>query len=194
VEDFSEGEEIVLEQGDDSEDEEEIAVIEEADVEEDEAENDEGQTVHNEKVAKTMREKAIQQMAANGIIIDSGEEKVALQIFPKVCFIFTSCAVFNFMQVAGLARHVHDNAVLKEKFERLVLADEELHGQRRALTRRVPTRWNYDLECLDAHFYFRDIIEQFTAVSSNGLQAYRLTEEQWEIASDVQEVLLVCFI
>lgn len=42
VEDFSEGEEIVLEQGDDSDDEEEIAVIEEADVEEDEAENDEG--------------------------------------------------------------------------------------------------------------------------------------------------------
>lgn len=78
------------------------------------------QTVHNEKVAKTLREKAIQQMAANGIIIDSGEEKVALQIFPKV---------------AGLARRVHDNAVLKEKFERLVSADEELHGQQRALTR-----------------------------------------------------------
>ena len=50
MEDFSEGEEIILEQGDDSEDEEEIAVIEEADEEEDEAENDEGQMVHNEKV------------------------------------------------------------------------------------------------------------------------------------------------
>ena len=131
MEDFSEGEEIVLEQGDDSEDEEEIAVIEVADVEEDEAENDEGQTVHNEKVANTLREKPIQQTAANGIIIDSREEKVALQIFPKVSFIFTSYAVFNFMQVAGLACRVHDNAVLKEKFERLVLADEELHGQRK---------------------------------------------------------------
>ena len=98
------------------------------------------------------------------------------------------------MQVAGLARRVHDNAVLKEKFEKLVSADEELHDQWRALTRQVPTRWNYDLECLDAHFYFRDIIEQLTAISSNGLQAYRLTHEQWEIASDVQEVLLVCFI
>ena len=134
MEDFSEGEEIVLEQGDDSEDEEEIAVIEEADIEEDEAENDEGQTVHNEKVAKTLGEKAIQQMAANGIIIDSGEEKVAFQIFPKVSFIFTSYAVFNFMQVAGLAHRVHYNAVLKEKFERLVSADGELHGQQRALT------------------------------------------------------------
>ena len=88
MEDFSEGEEIILEQGDDSEDEEEIAVIEEADEEEDEAENDEGQMVHNEKVAKTLREKAIYQMAANGIIIDSVEERVALQIFPKVSFIF----------------------------------------------------------------------------------------------------------
>jgi len=54
MEDFSEGEDIVLEQGDDSEDEEEIAVIEGADVEEDEADNDEGQTIHNEKVAKTL--------------------------------------------------------------------------------------------------------------------------------------------
>ena len=88
MEDFSEGEEIILEQGDDSEDEEEIAVIEEADEEEDEAENDEGQMVHNEKVAKTWGEKAIYQMAANGIIIDSVEERVALQIFPKVSFIF----------------------------------------------------------------------------------------------------------
>ncbi|EDR12558.1 uncharacterized protein LACBIDRAFT_323892 [Laccaria bicolor S238N-H82] len=101
VQDFVEQERLRI-LGDDSEDEEEIAVIEEADVEEDEAENDEGRIVHNEKVAKTLREKAIQQMEANGIIIDSGEEKVALQIFPKV---------------AGLARCVHDSAVLKEKFE-----------------------------------------------------------------------------
>jgi len=33
------------------------------------------------------------------------------------------------MQVAGLAWCVHDNAVLKEKFERMVSADAELHGQ-----------------------------------------------------------------
>ncbi|KIJ90962.1 hypothetical protein K443DRAFT_126363 [Laccaria amethystina LaAM-08-1] len=88
--------------GDDSDDEEEIAVIEEADVEEDEAENDEGQRVHNEKVAKTLQEKAMFQMADNGITIDSVEERVALQNFPKV---------------ASLAHCVHDNAVLKEKFE-----------------------------------------------------------------------------
>jgi hypothetical protein len=94
MEDFSEGEEIILEQGEDSEDEEEIAVIEEADVEEDEAENDEGQTVHNEKVAKTLREEAIFQMEANGITIDSVEERVALQIFPKVSFIF--CLLCSF--------------------------------------------------------------------------------------------------
>ena len=48
----------ILEQGDDSEDKEEIAVIEEEDVEEDEAENDQGQIVHNEKVVKTLQEKA----------------------------------------------------------------------------------------------------------------------------------------
>ena len=94
MEDFSEGEDIVLEQGDDSEDEEEIAVIEGADVEEDEADNDEGQTIHNEKVAKTLWEKAIFQMAAKGITIDSVEERVALQIFPKVSLIF--CLLCSF--------------------------------------------------------------------------------------------------
>jgi len=94
MEDFSEGEEIVLEQGDDSEDEEEIAVIEEADVEEDEAENDEGQMIHNEKVAKTLCKKAIFQMAAKGITIDSVEERVALQIFPKVSLIFSLLCSF----------------------------------------------------------------------------------------------------
>jgi len=74
----------------------------------------------------------------------------------------------------------------------MVDADPGLEGSRRVLTRRVPTRWNSDLNCLLAHFYFRDVVEQFTAIPSLKLHAYRLSDTQWRIADDVREVLLVC--
>jgi len=129
-----------------------------------------------------------------GLSLTQWKKEKLFRFFQRWVSFFAYYAVFNFMQVAGPACHVHDNAVLKEKFERLVSANAELHGQWRALTWWVPTQWNHDLECLDAHFYFCDIIKQLTAISSNGLQPYHLIPEQWEIASDVQEVLLVCFI
>ena len=43
-------------------------------------------------------------------------------------------------KVAGLARHVHDNSTLKEKFDTLVSNDKDLSGDKTALDRRVPTR------------------------------------------------------
>jgi hypothetical protein len=51
-------------------------------------------------------------------------------------------------QVAGLAQHVHDSSTLKEKFDTLVSNDKDLPGDKIALDRRVPTRWNSDLTCL----------------------------------------------
>ena len=95
--------------------------------------------------------------------------------------------------MAGLARRVHDSATLHEKFADLVKGDTTLTRNRRALSRRVPTRWNSDLECLLSHVYFRNVVEQLTAVSSNGLQAYRLTVEQWGMVDDIKEILLVYF-
>lgn len=94
--------------------------------------------------------------------------------------------------MAGLARRVHDSATLREKFDRLVADDEELQGTRRTLTRRVPTRWNSDLQCILSHLYFKEVIEQLTATPSLNLKAYRLSSDQWSIAEDVSEVLYVC--
>jgi len=37
--------------------------------------------------------------------------------------------------------------------------------------------------------HFRNVVEAMTGVSGNKLQAYRLSEEQWQLADDVQEVL-----
>jgi hypothetical protein len=53
-----------------------------------------------------------------------------------------------------------------------------LPGDKIALDRCVPTRWNSDLTCLDAHLYFRSPVEQLTGAAVNKLQAYRLSEEQ----------------
>ena len=95
------------------------------------------------------------------------------------------------MQVAGLARHVHDGATLKEKFDKLVQEDEELEGSKRALDRRVSTRWNSDLTCLEAHIHFKNVIQQLTGVAANKLQAYRLSDKQWELAENLIDVLMV---
>lgn len=81
--DFGEEEEVVLDEGDES-DEEEIAVEEEAQASIEADQDDEGQVVHNDYVAKTLREKAIQVMAEKGVHLDYDEEKSALQIFPRV--------------------------------------------------------------------------------------------------------------
>lgn len=95
------------------------------------------------------------------------------------------------MQVAGLARRVHDGATLKEKFDKLVQEDEELEGSKRALDRRVSTRWNSDLTCLEAHIHFKNVIQQLTGVAANKLQAYRLSDKQWELAENLIDVLMV---
>ncbi|KAF8994101.1 hypothetical protein BDQ17DRAFT_1252090, partial [Cyathus striatus] len=56
---------------------------------------------------------------------------------------------------------------------------------------RVPTRWNSDLDCLSAHIYFRSIIEQLTGNSNNNLSGFCLSEVQWKLAQQVEEVLLL---
>jgi hypothetical protein len=55
------------------------------------------------------------------------------------------------------------------------------------------------LACLSAHLHFRPAIEQLTAVTSNKLKAYQLTEEQWNLAQQLSAILQVsgvtiCFI
>ncbi|KDR68282.1 hypothetical protein GALMADRAFT_42456, partial [Galerina marginata CBS 339.88] len=178
--DSGEEEEVIVQDGDSSEsdpDEEDIAIREEAEVSAEAAEDgDEGQAVHNERVVKTLREKAIVIMEGKGIRMDPREVKIALQIFPRV---------------SGLARRVHDSSPIKERFDSMVATDPTVAGTQRTLARRVPTRWNADLDCLESHFYFRDVVEQLTAIPSLKLKAYHLSTDQWAMASDVQEILLL---
>lgn len=70
-------------------------------------------------------------------------------------------------------------------------AHEDLDGEKRALDRRVPTRWNSELDCVEAHLHFRPVIESLTLPTTNGLAGYRLSSVQWELAEDVADILTV---
>lgn len=88
VSDLDQDDEVVLEDGDSIDLDEDEAVLEEAAIEDDEDEVDEGQGAHNEKVARTLKDKAIRLMAQRGIEIGSDEEKTAQLIFPRVCILY----------------------------------------------------------------------------------------------------------
>ncbi len=95
--------------------------------------------------------------------------------------------------MAGLARRVHDVSVLNQDFVDRVAnsKDSEIADSQHALARRVPTRWNSDFDCLDAHVFFKDTVQAMTGVRANKLTAYRLDDEQWELADEILEVLKV---
>jgi hypothetical protein len=176
------------------ESDEDEAVEEEAAVSADAGEGDNGQSVHDDSVVKILWGRAIQIMKDQGVVIKKDDEKMALQLFPHASFdtMLRKLIYDNtFIQVAGLARHVHDGATLKEKFDRLVQDDDKLEGSKKALDCQVPTWWNSDLNCLEAHVHFKNVIQQLTGVATNKLQAYQLSVEQWELADDLIEVLMV---
>ncbi|KAF8221821.1 hypothetical protein L208DRAFT_1018979, partial [Tricholoma matsutake] len=119
--------------------------------------SDDGRDIHDTAIVKTTCGQAIEMMRKKGISIYPLEEKMALQLFPHV---------------AGLAWCVHDSSTLKEKFDILVTNDKDLSGNKDTLDHQVPTQWNSDLTCLDAHLYFRSPVEQLTGAAINKLQAY----------------------
>ena len=69
--------------------------------------------------------------------------------------------------------------------------DKDIPGDKTALDHHVPTHWNSDLVCLDAHLYFRSPVEQLTGAAFNKLQAYWLLEEQWNLAETLSAILEV---
>jgi hypothetical protein len=101
-------------------------------------------------------------------------------------------AALNIQKVAGLARRVHDSATLQEKLEKLIAVQPKPSGQKRTLTRHVPTRWNSDLACLASHVELETPVKQLTSDTSNQLGKYALNRQQWNLAKELTEVLEVC--
>lgn len=156
---------------------------------------DEGKAAHDEATVNSVKGQAVEIGRGLGLLLSPGVEKVALGLFPKASPLpFLIHLLFTDTQVAGLARRVHDSPTLQEKFEKLVDAQTDFDsGQKRTLTRRVPTRWNSDLACLSAHIAFETPVKQLTSDSSNKLKQYALTEDQWKLAKQLSEVLEVGF-
>ncbi|KAF8812651.1 hypothetical protein BYT27DRAFT_7220809 [Phlegmacium glaucopus] len=147
-----------------------IAAVEEAEYDAQVEQDDEGQIAHDEPTVWSIYDQAIEFMREQ-------REELALNLFPKV---------------AGLARQIQDSLPLKEKFKDLVLRDPELQSSMRdSLARRVPTRWNSDFDCLYSHLYFKTVVQSMTGVTENKLKAYRLSEDQWDLAEDLQAVLVL---
>ncbi|KAF9527495.1 hypothetical protein CPB83DRAFT_768363, partial [Crepidotus variabilis] len=151
-----------------------IAAVEEAELEEQVQQDDDGQIANDESTVKSIRGDAIREMRERGVYMTTEEEKTALNILPKV---------------SGLARRVHDITTLDERFQELVRTDQELQFTKRALARRVPTRWNSDFDCIDSHLHFKAVIQSMTGVTDLKLKAYALSEDQWDLVKDLQEVL-----
>lgn len=152
-----------------------------------------GQDVHDEKVVDTLRVVAIRQMEDQGIRIGTIAGQEALKLFPKVRISLSLC-IYSYncnTKVAGLATRVNDSGTLKAIFDSRVTENPTLEGDKRALDRRVPTRWNSEGECLDAHIHFRSVIESMTSTTELRLQSYKLTDDQWNLSYDVSEVLEV---
>ncbi|QRV95405.1 hAT family dimerization protein [Ceratobasidium sp. AG-Ba] len=110
---------------------------------------------HDIDVVKGVAADAIRIMKEKGVDVSDEDMRSARRIMYKV---------------AGLARRVNDSAELNNIFREMVDRDPLLHGDARALTRRVATRWNTDRAALNSHIHFRD---------------------PWDLASELNNVLEV---
>jgi hypothetical protein len=76
-----------VDNGDDEvESDEDVAIEEEAAESANTREGDNGQSIHDSSVVKTLRNKAIQIMTDKGVVIDKADKKMALRLFPWVSF------------------------------------------------------------------------------------------------------------
>ncbi|KAG9079673.1 hypothetical protein FRC06_007593 [Ceratobasidium sp. 370] len=127
------------------------------------AEVDEGEFEHDTLVAQASVVKAIEQLYG---------------IMPKV---------------ASLARRVDESTALTIKFhEAISLFPALKESGRKALSRRVPTRWGSDRHALDDHIHLRQPVQWITGqVPELKLQSLALNEDQWPLAEELNEALEV---
>lgn len=86
-----------------------------------------------------------------------------------------------------LARRVRDSPTLREEWNKKVGAlkkGDMLDGDRSQLTTLVPTRWDSEGDCLEAHIHFKVAVNQITE-SNQTLRAYKLTSLQWDLAEEL---------
>lgn len=91
-----------------------------------------------------------------------------------------------------MAKRANKSAVVQHRFEEIVSSIPNLsRSKRRALARRIATRWNTELDCLRSHVHFRSAIKQLVADRDLSLKRYDLTESQWDLAMQLVSELKV---
>ena len=68
------------------ESDEDEAIEEEAAISAAAVEGDNGQAIYDNSVVKTLRDRAIQIMKDQGVVVEKEDLKMALQLFPRVSF------------------------------------------------------------------------------------------------------------
>jgi hypothetical protein len=76
--------ELVIDAGDESDEDLDSAAVEEAVVEAQEIQDDDGQIAHDDAVVKSLPDVAIQEMAKKNVVMTDAENWMALKIFPAV--------------------------------------------------------------------------------------------------------------
>ncbi|KAF9439970.1 hypothetical protein P691DRAFT_689168 [Macrolepiota fuliginosa MF-IS2] len=114
-------------------------VLEEANFDNNAIADDDGHAAFNHATVYSLHDKAVTLMKKKGIKVTQEEEQMATQIMPRV---------------SGLAHHVHDSTNLHQEFDKLVSKNQDLKGTKKTLDQQVPTQWNSDFTCLNAHLYF----------------------------------------
>ncbi|KAL0058691.1 hypothetical protein AAF712_014619 [Marasmius tenuissimus] len=124
---------------------------------------------------KTMKDRAIRDMEAEGVYISEIEKTDAQRILPKV---------------SGFAKCVNEStAVIRPVFDGLVQGMPPNNSDKRTLSRRCPMRWNSEYYCLNDHIYFRSAITSLTNQTGLKLTSYRLTNNQWRLAGQLCSLL-----
>ena len=72
----------------------------------------------------------------------------------------------------------------------LATASKEVTGNQTSLVCRVPTHWNSEKDCIDAHCHLKPIVLLITGDPK--LKAFKLLDEQWALAEELRDVLNVC--
>ena len=90
-----------------------------------------------------------------------------------------------------MARKVHDSAPVTTAFAKLVQEDNSVVGQTQTLARRCATRWNSDYDSLDTAITLEQPVRKLLKNKDLNLKAFKLTDEQWDLAADLRDVLEV---
>ena len=103
-----------------------------------------------------------------------------------------SINTLSVLQIAGLVCKLCDNTTVGKQFSVLAQVSTSITNDQTSLVCQVPTRWNLDKACIDSHVDLQPVIESMISNTANKLSAFKLTEDQWKLAIELKDVLLVC--